>query len=79
MKRLLYVMVVAALGALVYVTDPPGLPAGEKGVVKENAVVASQSAVARLAEAGMAMRRNPAPVVGATDPEPQPDKLFGKK
>lgn len=80
MKRLLYVVVVATLGALVYVADPPGLPAEQSAAGGEPVatVASSQSAVARLAEAGMAMRRNPAPVVGVNDPAPQPDKLFGK-
>ena len=80
MKRLLYVVVVAALGALVYVADPPGLPAEQSAAGGESVatVASSQSAVARLAEAGMAMRRHPVPVVGANDPAPQPDKLFGK-
>jgi hypothetical protein len=79
MKRLLYVIVVAALGALVYISDPPGLPAEQSAATEPVATVASsQSAVARLAEAGMAMRRHPAPVVGVNDPAPQPDKLFGK-
>ncbi|HML61890.1 hypothetical protein [Solidesulfovibrio sp.] len=79
MKRLLYVFVVAALGALVYVSDPPGLPAEQSATTESVATVASsQSAVARLAEAGMALRRHPAPAAGVIDPAPQPDKLFGK-
>lgn len=79
MKRLLYVFVVAALGALVYISDPPGLPAEQSAATESVATIASsQSAVARLAEAGMAMRRHPASVVGVNDPAPQPDKLFGK-
>jgi len=81
MKRILAIIVVAALGALVYVADPPGAPAEETAAPKEMVVASaqSQSMVARLAEASIAMRRNPAPIVGHDAPDPDPDKLFGHK
>lgn len=81
MKRLLAIIVVAVLGAGVYVADPPGAPA-EDVIAQKEIVVAEakpQSMVARLAEASIAMRRNPAPMAGQNTPDPQPDKLFGRK
>lgn len=80
MKRMLSIIGAALLGAVVYVSDPPTLPALE--LARDPAPVASapdRSLVTRLAEAGMVWRRDQSPALGATSPDPEPGKLFQKK
>ncbi len=82
MKRLLYIVGIAALGAGLYIVDPPKLPAQQQNAPKAMVVAsnesAAQSAVARLAEASMAMRRgHDATTFGEAFPEPSPQKIFG--
>lgn len=81
MKRFLYIMGVAMLGAGLYVVDAPGLSAQEVAPPQGVALASSepQSTVARLAEASLAMRRMEARAVAEANPEPSPEKLFGKK
>jgi len=81
MKRLLYIIGAAILGAGLYVGDAPGISAQELGPSQEVTLASAepQSTVARLAEASLAMRRTEARAVAEANPEPRPEKLFGKK
>lgn len=83
MQRLLYIIGLAALGVGLYTFETPGLSAQQTAPPQERAaVVASaepQSAVVRLAEASLAMRRVDGDPVMAAYPEPHPEKLFQKK
>lgn len=80
MKRLLYVAVIAVLGAGFYLADPPGLPAEEAQSSREMTLASAeaQSMVARLAEASMAMRRSEIPQTMDYS-GPRPETLFGRK
>ena len=80
MRRLLYVVAIAVLGAGFYVADPPNLPATEAQPARETAVasVEAQSMVARLAEAGMFMRRTEIPQA-LSYLGPRPETLFGRR
>jgi len=81
MKRMLCIAGATLLGAVVYVSDPPTLPALE--MAADAATVEgsrNQSMVVRLAEAGMVWRREQPVVLGEDTPDPEPEKLFrGKK
>lgn len=82
MKRLIYIVGIAALGAGMFIADPPKLPAQQQGARQEMVVAsnepAAQSAIVRLAEASMVMRRgHDAAALGKTIPEPSPQQLFG--
>ena len=80
MKRLLLIAAIAVLGATCYMADPPALPAREARTSGETPVVtvAAQSAVVRLAEASLSLRRQELPqaVVYAG---PSPQTLFKKQ
>ncbi|MHC1788703.1 hypothetical protein [Solidesulfovibrio sp.] len=80
MKRLLLVAAIAMLGGGLYVADPPGAPAREVHTSGEMTLASAeaQSMVARLAEAGMAQRRQEVPLASVYA-GPSPETLFGKK
>lgn len=81
MKRLLLIAAIAALGATVYVADPPRLTARETAATATVVAPPAQSQVVRLAEASLALRRQGDPGLAAADQiaEPRPQRLFKNK
>ena len=81
MKRLLLIAAIAALGATVYVADPPRLTARETAATATVVAPPVQSQVVRLAEASLELRRQGDPGLAAydTNAEPRPRRLSKSK
>ena len=77
MKCLLLIAAIAALGATVYVADPPRLTARETAATGTAVTPPVQSQVVRLAEASLELRRQGDPGLAAYDQnaEPRPQRL----
>ena len=81
MKRLLLIAAIAALGATVYVADPPRLTARETAATETVVAPPVQSEVVRLAEASLALRRQGAPDLAGYEHNAalSPQRLFQNK
>jgi hypothetical protein len=83
MKRYLCMMAAVIVGAGLYAAHASELSAQQAApsptVEVAVAPIEPQTAVARLAEASLAMRRVDGNPVAAAYPEPLPEKIFSKK